>query len=158
MRREQCWKTLSVLFAGLVILAIWWRRRRAERRRVPEAVIEFVVPVDKVEETRSPRVAETAAELAVVHDTALPLQVPPDDLTEIEGIGPKTRQVLAEAGIVTFAQLAATAVADLDQIVKQAGLRLAFPETWPEQAVLAERGDWAGLEALQNQLHRGRRV
>jgi DNA-directed RNA polymerase subunit beta' len=35
---------------------------------------------------------------------------------------------------------------------------LADPSSWPEQARLAAAGDWAALEALQDQLLGGRRV
>ena len=82
----------------------------------------------------------------------------PDDLKRVEGIGPKFSQVLNQAGITTFAQLARTAVERLKQIIQEAGLRLADPATWPEQAQLAAVGDWDGLEALQSELKGGRRA
>jgi predicted flap endonuclease-1-like 5' DNA nuclease len=66
--------------------------------------------------------------------------------------------VLAEEGITTFAQLAATGVEELERILREAGIRLAYPETWPEQAELAAQGKWELLAALQDQLYRGRRV
>jgi len=82
----------------------------------------------------------------------------PDDLKVIEGIGPKIASLLANAGITTFAQLAAADVGRLKQILKDAGLeRLADPTTWPEQARLARDGDWAALEKLQSELKGGRR-
>ncbi len=83
----------------------------------------------------------------------------PDDLTRIEGIGPKISGLLHEAGITTFAQLAATDVETLRQILVRAGRRFAMasPETWPEQAELAAKGAWDALKALQDQLKGGRR-
>lgn len=81
-----------------------------------------------------------------------------DDLKRIEGIGPKLEQVLKEAGIRTFAQLAAKTPEELQRILDAAGVaRISNPETWPEQAALAAAGDWEGLEALQEQLKGGRR-
>ena len=83
----------------------------------------------------------------------------PDDLTRIEGIGPKIAGLLQEAGITTFAQLAATDVEALRQILARAGRRFAMasPEAWPEQAELAAKGAWEALKALQDQLKGGRR-
>jgi predicted flap endonuclease-1-like 5' DNA nuclease len=81
----------------------------------------------------------------------------PDDLARIEGIGPKISQLLRQAGIRTFAQLASSGVDRLQQILDQAELRLADPGTWPEQAKLAAASDWGALEALQEQLKGGRR-
>jgi predicted flap endonuclease-1-like 5' DNA nuclease len=64
---------------------------------------------------------------------------------------------LHEAGIFTFAALAVASVAHLEQIVREeAGIRVAFPDTWPEQARLAAAGDWNALEKLQDQLKGGR--
>jgi NADH-quinone oxidoreductase subunit I len=82
-----------------------------------------------------------------------------DDLTRIEGIGPRIAGLFQEAGIITFAQLAATEVSKLKQILTDAGpqFQLADPSTWPEQAKLAATGKWAELEALQDRLKGGRR-
>jgi len=81
-----------------------------------------------------------------------------DDLTILEGIGPKIAGVLREAGITTFAQLAATDVARLEEILESADLRLADPGTWPEQAALAAAGKHEELEQLMGQLKGGRRL
>ena len=81
----------------------------------------------------------------------------PDDLKLIEGIGPKISSILADAGIVTFTQLAACDVQTLEKLVRDdAGIKLASPATWPEQARLASEGKWDELEQLQDQLHGGR--
>ncbi len=69
-----------------------------------------------------------------------------DDLTVIRGIGPKIAQILREAGIETFAQLAASDVAHLQQILSDAGVR-ARPDLWPEQASLAASSNMEGLGA-----------
>jgi uracil permease len=80
----------------------------------------------------------------------------PDDLRRIEGIGPKVADVLKNAGIYTFTQLATTDVAQLQKLLKDANLKLMDPTSWPEQARLAAADDWAGLAALQDKLHAGR--
>ncbi|MBK8901572.1 MAG: hypothetical protein IPM53_10345 [Anaerolineaceae bacterium] len=83
--------------------------------------------------------------------------VTPDDLKLIEGIGPKIETILHEAGIHTFAELAQASIPDLEKIVREdAGIRIAFPDTWAEQAKLAAAGRWTELEQLQEQLKGGR--
>jgi large subunit ribosomal protein L21 len=81
----------------------------------------------------------------------------PDDLTKIEGIGPKIAAVLAAEGVSTFAKLAATPVATLSDILHKAGSRFAShnPGTWPEQATLAAAGKWAELKKLADELDGG---
>jgi predicted flap endonuclease-1-like 5' DNA nuclease len=105
--------------------------------------------------------AETVAPTEVVRSTAVPLteSIEADDLKRIEGIGPKIEGILHEAGIYTFAALAITRVAELEKIVREdAGIRIAFPDTWPEQAKLAAAGEWSKLETLQDELKGGRRA
>ena len=82
-------------------------------------------------------------------------KVSAQDLTKIEGIGPKLASVLQEAGIVTYAQLAKADEGQLEQILEASDprlLRLARPASWPEQAALAAAGEWEALEALQGEL------
>ncbi len=79
-----------------------------------------------------------------------------DDLKVIEGIGPKLEQVLKEAGIKTYRDLAAKTPEELQAILDAAGVaRISNPQTWAEQAKLAAAGDWEGLKALQEQLKGG---
>ena len=116
------------------------------------------------------RVAELEAELAAVEEEVNRLQaalaamsaneaVEPDDLTKIEGIGPKINGILQTAGIQTFAQLAEATGERLQEILEAAGdrYRLAEPDTWPEQAALAAREAWDELAKLQEELSGGRR-
>jgi predicted flap endonuclease-1-like 5' DNA nuclease len=82
----------------------------------------------------------------------------PDDLTRIEGIGPKYRDALAAAGISTFDQLAAASMEQIEQTAEAAGMRRsASMSTWVEQAKLAAKNDWEGLDKLQTKLTGGRR-
>jgi predicted flap endonuclease-1-like 5' DNA nuclease len=81
---------------------------------------------------------------------------PPDDLTVILGIGPKTARVLKTAGIASFSQLARTEVERLQSILGEAGYRLAEPDSWPEQARLAAAGDREALEKFQDELRQRR--
>ncbi|UCE31667.1 MAG: 50S ribosomal protein L21 [Burkholderiales bacterium] len=82
-----------------------------------------------------------------------------DDLTRIEGVGPKIAKILADGGIGTYQQLAEASVEQLQALLEQAGSRFAShdPTTWPEQAALAARGDWEAFEKLTTELDGGRR-
>lgn len=79
-----------------------------------------------------------------------------DDLEIIEGIGPKIREVLNDAGVRRFAQLSAMQPVTISEILRDAGLGLADTSSWPEQARLAANGDMEGLKALQDRLNAGR--
>jgi len=81
-----------------------------------------------------------------------------DDLTVVEGIGPKSQEALYAAGIRTYAALAQAAPDRLREILEAAKLRLLAPDTWPEQAGYLMRGDLDGLQALQESLKGGRRA
>ncbi len=79
-----------------------------------------------------------------------------DDLTIIEGIGPKRAEVLVAAGIATFVQLEQTSVAKIEEIMKAAGLDLAPGiESWSKQAGLLAKGDMVGFKALTDALVAG---
>ena len=86
------------------------------------------------------------------------VELEPDDLREIEGIGPKVQEVLRQAGIVTYSQLAGSRPEALRRMLRDEGLPFINPETWAEQAASAAAGDWEGLKALQEELSGGRRA
>ena len=140
------WWLVILILAILMIIVIWALTRNAKATEAPHIEHTHAEPAP-VEATRAPEpVAAVEAPLI------------PDDLKLIEGIGPKISSLLNAAGIYTFAQLAATPVADLQAILDKAGLRLGNPATWPEQAALAAKGDLTGLQALQDTLKGGRKV
>ena len=80
----------------------------------------------------------------------------PNDLTMIEGIGPKIQSVLHAAGIKTFAQLAQMAPEKIKELITEAGIRLGVTDTWPKQAKLAAEGKMEELKTLQDKLQGGR--
>ena len=85
-------------------------------------------------------------------------KVEADDLTKIEGIGPKVSKTLIEAGISTFEVLSNAKVEDIQKTLTDAGLKMMDASTWPQQAKLAAQGDWDGLKKLQDSLSGGRKV
>ena len=80
-----------------------------------------------------------------------------DDLTIVEGIGPKINGVLHVAGINTYAELANSSVETLRQILVQNSLQYHDPGTWAEQSALAAADKWDELEQLQGTLSGGKR-
>lgn len=81
-----------------------------------------------------------------------------DDLKKIEGIGPKIADLLNEAGIVSFADLAGSTPEAIQEILDKAGSKFNVhsPATWPAQAQLAADGKWDELKTLQDELIGGR--
>jgi hypothetical protein len=82
---------------------------------------------------------------------------PLDDLTKLEGIGPKVAQVLHRAGIESYSDLAQADPVRLEEALRAAGLQMMEPRGWIEQARLAAEGDMEGLAKLQQELKGGRR-
>ena len=82
----------------------------------------------------------------------------PDNLTKLEGIGPKVEKLLNKAGINTYADLAAMDAKKTDEILDAAGLQMMDSAGWIEQAALAAKGDWDALDQLMDELKGGRRA
>lgn len=144
------WVWLLVIVVALVVFIwLWLTSPKKRKEEAPTAQIGVAAPSHVVETPEG--LARRAAPVAEGREA--------DDLQVIEGIGPKISGLLQAAGITTFAQLAATDVSRLREILAQAGLSaLADPTTWPEQASLAAAGKWDELQALQDALKGGRRV
>jgi large subunit ribosomal protein L17 len=81
-----------------------------------------------------------------------------DDLTIIEGIGPKAAEVLVAAGIATFAELAATDADKVKEILTASTARVGHldPTTWAQQSQLAADGKMDELEELKAKLNNGK--
>ncbi len=77
-----------------------------------------------------------------------------DDLELLEGVGPKIAGLLVDAGFATFDAVAKAAPDKLQEVLTAAGSKfnMAKPETWPEQAALAAKGDWAAFDKLTEAL------
>lgn len=107
------------------------------------------------------------AEPAPVHEPA-PVPTPPpgvvpasaaDDLTRVEGIGPKISVALHHAGLTTYAAVAGASDETLREALSAASMRFApsLP-TWARQARLLADGDEAGFAELTDRLKGGREV
>lgn len=147
------------LLAGWLAHWLWlrWRRRPVAGVARSEPVIAATVPPSPVP------VAELSPSEVISH--ARPVDVGAarasgfnmkhaDDLTIIEGIGPKIDELLRANGIDTFVQLAGMHVDDLLAVLESGGssFRLANPATWAEQSRLAAENRWAELKLLQREM------
>ncbi|KAG1694811.1 Thrombospondin-3b [Nymphon striatum] len=83
-----------------------------------------------------------------------------DDLKKIEGIGPKIQELLSNAGIYTFSDLAKQKRDYLKSLLDAGGpqYRVHEPESWPQQAKLAKDSKWEELQKLQDDLIGGRNL
>jgi predicted flap endonuclease-1-like 5' DNA nuclease len=130
----------------LVIAVIAWALFRNTKTPAPEIHThpEEIRAAEPVIETKAPsRVVE--------------IPTKPDDQTRLEGIGPKVNQVLKNAGITTFARLAAADASILREALDAAGYRYMDPSGWVEQAKLAAVGKFDELKELQSRLKAGRK-
>lgn len=137
---------------------------------VKEPSIEMEIEEEIIEEETIEETAASVEEKDEVesHGISFPsavneinLESSQDDKTNleiIEGIGPKIKEVLNNARIVTFRDLATTPIYRIKDILDAGGSQFAShdPSTWVEQAMLAENGQWEQLEDLKNYLVAGR--
>jgi predicted flap endonuclease-1-like 5' DNA nuclease len=90
------------------------------------------------------------------HEPAPAQAAAPDDLTTLEGIGPKVAKLLTDNGIPTFAALAEADLGKLRELLAGAGYQYMEPAGWVDQAKLAAAGETEALQKLQDELKGGR--
>ena len=80
-----------------------------------------------------------------------------DDLTKIEGIGPKIAEIFQNSGIHAYSDLAEKTEEELREILADAGSKYASknPASWPKQAKMAAKGQWDELEEWQESVKGG---
>lgn len=87
-------------------------------------------------------------------------QIDLDDLTVVEGIGPKIADLCGGIGIQTWRDLAQTEVSLLRTMLHDAGPRFRShdPSSWPEQAALLADGRWAEFRSFTERRKEDRAV
>lgn len=80
-----------------------------------------------------------------------------DDLTKVEGIGPKAAEALVNAGLDSYAKLAKASADEIKEILTEASSRMAHldPGSWPKQAGMAAEGKWDELNDWQEKAKAG---
>jgi len=143
-----------VVLALLLAVVIAWLLGR-DQSAAPAPAVEL--PAQRAQGVDLHAVGPVSPVVAAPPATSAVPASAQDDLTLIEGIGPKIKSVLYAAGLHTFADVAKTEVEELRQILLASGLRVNNPATWPQQATLAAEGKLEELKALQQTLNAGRR-
>ncbi len=148
------WVALAV-FLGMVFLG-WWVTQKGWLKSEEEPVPNAHGHEEHTAHAEEHGLEEHAAHAEEhAHPEALPAA---DDLTTLEGIGPKVARLLEGIGITTFKGLAEADLGKLREALDSAGYRYMEPAGWVEQAALAARGDTEGLQKLQETLKGGRKM
>ncbi|HMT21699.1 MAG TPA: helix-hairpin-helix domain-containing protein [Promineifilum sp.] len=129
-------KAWYLLGIGATALALdgarrWVKKRRLEAERIPAATTEIpIIPF----EPQAPAAPPAPSPVVEIKPQPAPGRAAPapDDLTAIKGIGPTYARRLAEAGITTFAAIAAAAPDHLREVTKASAM--VNPEEWIAQA------------------------
>ncbi|MGL5858095.1 MAG: hypothetical protein ACRC35_06765 [Angustibacter sp.] len=121
-------------------------------------------------EVAEPEVAEATPPAVVAEPDAIPdvavggsvigRPLKLDDLTVVEGIGPKIQGLLHAINVRTWRDLSRTPVETLKEMLNAAGPRYQIhnPDTWPRQAQLLADGKWDEFKSLTDSLRGGRTV
>ena len=81
-----------------------------------------------------------------------------DDLTVVEGIGPKIKELFHTHDVKTWEALSQCSVEKCQEVLNSGGERYKIhkPGTWPKQALLASQGKWKELLDWQDKLDGGK--
>ncbi|TLP82307.1 30S ribosomal protein S2 [Maribacter sp. ACAM166] len=104
-------------------------------------------PAPVVDKVPNVEVDVEATQKAVAEDA----KAEADDLTKVEGIGPKAAEALVAAGISTYTDLSKGNADKIKEILTEASSRMAHldPTSWPKQAKMAADGKWDELKEWQ---------
>ena len=131
----------------------------------PKAVEATAVVEEKKAPEPTPEPVETKAPPVVAKNPETEVEAAPkeskpkakkgdskDDLTKIEGVGPKAAEYLAAAGIDTFEKVSNEKADKMKEILTEASSRMAHldPTSWPKQAKMAADGKWDELKEWQD--------
>lgn len=112
----------------IVAIVIWWWLQEQDEGPKSVEIKRVVLPKDGMETAPLKKVQSQ------LRPKAKPKAVEPDDLTAIDGIGPKYATVLNDAGVTTFAQLATMEAEEIRDVFRTAVGRAPDPSGWIEQA------------------------
>ena len=131
-----------------------------ERVATPKTAEAVAAPAKKAAPKKEAKADKPAAKEKAEKKPATPAtktKSSSDDLSKIEGIGPKAATALVEGGITSFSDLAKASVEDIQKILEEAEGRFSSlkPATWSKQAILAADGKWDELKTLQDNIDGG---
>jgi len=134
------------------------RSRRGGAKKVKDTTTEATATKATTEATSTEEVKTESKATKTEAKKADKSNDKADDLTKVEGIGPKISEVLTTAGIVTFADLAGSTPEAVKEILANAGgsLKSKDPTTWCDQAKMAAEGKWDELKKWQDEMDGGK--
>ena len=139
---------------GLLFVSVFfwlWMRRDALAEKRGEAGKAAAESASRAEALAQRAQNKSQMESQSSQGTAAADALEADDLTKINGIGKVFRDILHDAGIKTFDQLANSSREALIGFIVAAGkVPPSGLETWSQQADYAAKGDWDGLRAYVN--------
>ena len=141
-----------------------YKKRNGHRQYLTQIVIESITATSAKKaapKAEAKAAAPKAEKLVDAPEVKAPkAKKTSDDLTIIEGIGPKAAEALVEAGIDTFAKLAATSADAVKAILDASSNKVQHldPTTWAQQSQLAADGKMDELKKLQDELNGGKAV
>ena len=138
-----------------------YKKKNGHRQYLTQIVIESINATGGKKSASVSKAEKIADEVPAVAAAKAPkAKKPGDDLTIIEGIGPKAAEALIAGGISTFIQLAETSAADVKAILDASTNKVQHldPTTWAQQSQLAADGKMNELKKLQDELNGGKAV
>ena len=138
-----------------------YEKKNGHRQSLTQIQITGITGFDSKKEEKKEKAAPKAKKDAVVSEDAPVAKKSTkkgDDLTIVEGIGPKVAAIFVEAGIKSFADLAKKSKEELEAILDPNGAAYVAmdPTTWAQQAQLAADGKMDELQALKDELNGGK--
>lgn len=111
---------------------------------------------DPAPSTHGQAIADHSGAGHAAHVQRYAVDIRPDNLQLIEGIGSKIETALHNAGVFTFHQLAAMSPAEVQRILREQNVKAVAPiATFPTQAYLAAKGDANELREFQSRIENG---
>lgn len=146
---------IGIVYVLLALLLLLFFARRGQTGSAAQ-------PQVSAQTAKAPQSHVSKAAASATRPLSTPMVQPSakDDLTVIEGIGPKSQEALNKSGVYTFAHVAALSPEELYRIVRiQHGVQVLSDAaaTWQKQAEFLARGDIPGFKAYVDQLVAGRR-
>ena len=125
---------------------------RNEKSKLSASLAAATAAAAVISTAKKPDVSSLGATTVLADDSVK------DDLTKIEGIGPKIKGLFNDDGIWSFLQLSESSIERLQKILDDAGprYRVHNPKTWAQQAKLAAEDKWDELKKWQGELKGGK--
>jgi predicted flap endonuclease-1-like 5' DNA nuclease len=122
------------------------------------------VKLKSTKTTTSTNIASSMSQVSVIafnSDAAKAVfgkKIKENDLTLVEGIGPKIKDLFHNHNVNTWQALSQCSLEKCKEVLESGGNRYKIhkPDSWPKQAEMAAQGKWQELKDWQDQLDGGK--